>query len=110
MKINMKIYKIAQGNIDRNEEEMSPITEESLKSDPNPYPFKPFTIHSLRSILLGLKRKALVSGQYEAPYTNEGYDQRDKSLAFRSMGYNANVRQISALEEVIRYIENLKEK
>lgn len=52
-----------------------------------------------------LKQKALHTGKYPPPYTSHKYDKRDKSKAFRSISYNETVRQINALAEVIRFIE-----
>jgi len=57
---------------------------------------------TLIGLLNGLKQKALSSGRYPTPFTPERYDSRDKSIAFRCMGYNRLVRQINALGRMLK--------
>lgn len=58
--------------------------------------------HTLIALMNGLKQSAMSSGQYPTPFTPERYDSRVKSEAFRCMGYNRKVRQIGALERLLK--------
>jgi hypothetical protein len=63
------------------------------------------TIHTLRALVRDLKVDALHAGRYPTPCQAESWEQRDKSKAFRCIAYNACVRRINALEEVISELE-----
>jgi len=58
--------------------------------------------HTINSLVKDLKFKALHYGRYPTPYSAEKYDNRDKSAAFRCLGYNRLVRQINALERTLK--------
>jgi len=55
----------------------------------------------LRRLLEDRKTGALCSGHYGPPFTTEAFDGRDKSKAFRSIGYNRAVRDVKMLERVL---------
>ena len=59
--------------------------------------------HTLNGLLEGLKQRALEYGRFPTPYTAKRYDIR-KTLGkpFRCMGYNRLVRQINALERLLK--------
>ncbi len=60
------------------------------------------TIQTLRLLLADLKVEALHSGHYyHEPRTAAAFDNRDKSKAFRSVGYNQTVLRINALQDAI---------
>ena len=58
--------------------------------------------HTLIALMNGLKQKALSYGNYLPPFTPERYDSRIKREAFRCMGYSRLVRQINALERLLK--------
>lgn len=55
----------------------------------------------LRKLRNRLASDALDAGRYGPPYTAERFDDRDKSAAFRSMGYQRLVRDIKAIDMVL---------
>lgn len=55
-----------------------------------------------------LKIHALSAGKYPPPFTNDAYDGRDKSKAFRSISYNRCVRQINALLDILHAAHSSK--
>jgi hypothetical protein len=59
--------------------------------------------YTLTALMNGLKQNALSSGRYPAPYTPKRYDNRHElGKPFRCMGYNRLVRQINALDKVLK--------
>lgn len=62
------------------------------------------SINALKRAIEFLKIDALECGRYEDGFSSWHYDNRDKSKAFRCMGYNERVRQISGCEDILKYL------
>jgi hypothetical protein len=89
---------------DENKKDDETAAREASLSAPVCSALRPMTLHTLRDFRDHLKQHALYVGRYPPLYTPENYDARDKSKAFRSMGYNETVRRINAIDEVIQYL------
>ncbi len=59
--------------------------------------------HTLVGLLKDMKRDAHVLGGFPAPHSWQAYDERSKfGKPYRCMGYNKKVRQINALERLLK--------
>ncbi len=77
---------------------------------------KKLTLRTIAPIIEDLKKEAWESGRLgtygegkrHKDFSVKAFDNRNKSLAFRCMGYNRLVRQINALQDLINTVKELR--